>query len=81
MGWPSEFGSVCDGKELSGGVEVLFYLDFGGGFDGAVGGEKKKLLRCDCPEHLVLRLASVDVGDSLGFPWRSRFRQIFQGRV
>ncbi|XP_062148491.1 uncharacterized protein LOC133857298 isoform X1 [Alnus glutinosa] len=45
MGWPSEFGSVCDGKELSGGVEVLFYLDFGGGFDGVVGGEKKKLLR------------------------------------
>jgi hypothetical protein len=66
MGWSYKFGYFCDGKELYGGVEVLFSLGFGGGFVAAGGGEEKKLLRGDRPEHSVFRLACVDVGDSLG---------------
>jgi hypothetical protein len=69
LGWSYKIGYFCDGKKLYCGVEVLFSLGFGGGFDGAGGGEEKKLLRGDCPEHSVFRLACVDVGDSLGFLW------------
>jgi hypothetical protein len=43
LGWSFEFRSFCDGKDLPSGVEVLFYLGFGGGFDCAGGREEKNI--------------------------------------
>jgi len=62
--WIGLISSGISAMELFGGVEVLFSLDFGGGFVGAGGGEEKKVLRGDRPEHSVFRLACVNVGDS-----------------
>jgi hypothetical protein len=78
LGWSYKFGYFCDGKELYGGVEVLFFLGFGGGFVGAGGGEEKSffgaiVLSTQCSDWLASTLETL-----LGFSGDHDFVKSFR---
>jgi hypothetical protein len=68
-------------EEIYCGGEVFCFRGFGWGVGAKGGGEEKKLFGLGCPEYSVLRMVSVDVGDSVGYIGRTRFYQVISRRL